>query len=240
MGRKGVAVSARREPSPRAKRAAARRKTLEAYKTAGMSMDRFEGRRAQLARMTKGDAGEKEEQHQTNLLWSKLLARDAPGLQAALQAGADVNARGLGGTTPLHRAAYFGDEALLAVLLHARADVNAATNSGETALAAAVSHAGPSAHRVLHMLEAAGGVVQAPPPLGHRVRPRSAGAAGQCTYAYRFSGEDPLGSASQLEFCTRPSRPGSARSTPAVTPGPERYTRHRKNSKNPPFLPPKN
>ena len=59
-------------------------------------------------------------------------AHDSPAvLEVLLKAGADVNAKGKGGATPLHSAAAFNPSpAVLEVLLKAGADVNAKPKHG--------------------------------------------------------------------------------------------------------------
>ena len=51
-----------------------------------------------------------------------------------MERGADVTLKGPDGNTPLHLAAFFGDEALVKLLLEKGADGKAKNSKGETAL----------------------------------------------------------------------------------------------------------
>ena len=59
---------------------------------------------------------------------------DLAGVQAELDKGADVNAKGDGGWTPLHDATYFGHKEIVKLLIENGADVNAKTDAGGTPL----------------------------------------------------------------------------------------------------------
>ena len=59
---------------------------------------------------------------------------DLAGVQAELDKGVDVNAKGYRERTPLHDAAYRGHKEIVELLIAAGADVNAKNNSGETPL----------------------------------------------------------------------------------------------------------
>ncbi|MDA7653445.1 ankyrin repeat domain-containing protein [bacterium] len=51
-----------------------------------------------------------------------------------LAAGTDVNAKGLGGSTPLYDAAYYGRKEIMELLIASGADANAKDYGGETPL----------------------------------------------------------------------------------------------------------
>jgi ankyrin repeat protein len=57
---------------------------------------------------------------------------DLAGVQALLDAGADVNAKDEDGLTPLHRAALAGHKEIVELLITKGAEVNAKDNSGKT------------------------------------------------------------------------------------------------------------
>ena len=63
---------------------------------------------------------------------------DLAGVQALLDAGAEVNAKDENGWAPLHRAAYGGHEEIAELLISEGADVNAKDNSGYTPLDLAI------------------------------------------------------------------------------------------------------
>lgn len=66
-------------------------------------------------------------------LHSAAASRDAATVQAVLDGGPDVNARQAGGYTALHAAAMHGNEAMVTMLIEARADVTVAADDGRTA-----------------------------------------------------------------------------------------------------------
>ncbi|KAI0266900.1 ankyrin repeat protein, partial [Russula aff. rugulosa BPL654] len=81
----------------------------------------------------------------TPLQWASqghILHRDGSVFRLLLEHGADVNAQGLNGWTPLHRASYFGALEVVHLLLEHGADVEAKDNYGKTALqvAADIGH----------------------------------------------------------------------------------------------------
>ena len=57
--------------------------------------------------------------------YSKIESISAAKIQAMINAGGDVNAKGLKGLTPLHVAAFQGDSILISILIEAGADLNA-------------------------------------------------------------------------------------------------------------------
>lgn len=66
-------------------------------------------------------------------LHSAVASRHTTAVHAILDAGPDVNAKQAGGFTALHAAALHGDEAMVALLLEARADTSIAADDGRTA-----------------------------------------------------------------------------------------------------------
>src|SRR5690348_7413270 len=66
--------------------------------------------------------------------------RDRAGVRALLQAGVDVNAAQVDGTTALHWAAYNDDAETVAMLLRAKANVNAVNRYGVPPLASACTN----------------------------------------------------------------------------------------------------
>ena len=96
--------------------------------------------------------GERVESEQPATLDAVFLAAktgDLQGLQKALAAGADVNARNEYGQTPLHRAASNKNPAVAALLIDRGADINARDKEGETALHRAASNKNPAVAALL-------------------------------------------------------------------------------------------
>ena len=87
---------------------------------------------------------------------------NAPKVRAALDRGADVNARDAGGNTPLLRATVYSDTATMRLLLNRGADVNAANIEGATALMRAAVD-----YDKLHLLVDRGANVNAQSRLGN-------------------------------------------------------------------------
>jgi ankyrin repeat protein len=75
-----------------------------------------------------------------NPFWWKY---QSPDLQAELDGGADVMARGEGGMTPLHSAAHYGTLEHIQALLAAGADVTARAKDGSTPLHLAARYGTP-------------------------------------------------------------------------------------------------
>ena len=67
-------------------------------------------------------------------MWGAIVKGDVEEVKQCLTLGEDVNLRGLGNMTPLHRAAQNGRKEMVELLIESGADVNAETDSGETPL----------------------------------------------------------------------------------------------------------
>jgi len=67
-------------------------------------------------------------------VWGAIIKGDVEEVKQYLTLGEDVNLRGLGNMTPLHRAAQNGGKEMVELLIENGADVNAMTDSGETPL----------------------------------------------------------------------------------------------------------
>ena len=67
-------------------------------------------------------------------MWGAIIKGDLEEVKQCLILGSDVNLRGLGNMTPLHRASQNGHEEMVELLIENGADVNAMTDSGETPL----------------------------------------------------------------------------------------------------------
>ena len=79
----------------------------------------------------------------TPLQWAsqgRFYHKDGSVLRLLLEHGADINAQGLNGWAPLHRASYLGSLKFVRLLLEHGADVEAKDNGGKTALQVAAQY----------------------------------------------------------------------------------------------------
>ena len=67
-------------------------------------------------------------------MWGAIIKGDVEEVKQYLALGEDVNLRGLGNMTPLHRAAQNGRKQMVELQIENGADVNAMTDSGGTPL----------------------------------------------------------------------------------------------------------
>ena len=90
----------------------------------------------------------------TATLWVAIEHRDVVAAKAAIEAGADVNARNRIDETALHHAAAFNSSRMVTLLLDSGADANVKDYAGQTPLDIAKAAASPRP-RMIAVLEAA-------------------------------------------------------------------------------------